>query len=347
MEFHGRSPLDEVAARDRRRQETRDPNFLAQESTTRVAWCNGCRWEETDNRTAMMVIARFAGGYPFGSPRRNAHGATFACCSLLIRTPPLGFLAVIFLKTGRRDFGTRLRDSESESYGFGGEERQGHRAGFPSAGFTTWALEHHCTVLFDAAWPRGFFAFAHTLAGTSLRFVSAWISFVWRERHCRCRGGPFESAEGNVSVWLAGCGGTARRFALEDRRRADSVSGYFLLPCRSAHLSVVRSAIDCRWALQCAAFWLEESSSVRRADSGELFAGFRAEQLAESSSSTSVADLSVRRNVRDALTYFRRSNGSRAGPAERATDDGDVAGRGAFQTADRSDFVRGDRAGVL
>jgi hypothetical protein len=38
MEFHGRSPLYEVAARDRRK--TRDPKFLAQEGTTREAEYN-------------------------------------------------------------------------------------------------------------------------------------------------------------------------------------------------------------------------------------------------------------------------------------------------------------------
>ena len=53
------------------------------------------------------------------------------------------------------------------------------------------------------------------------------------------------------------------------------------------------------------------------------------------------------RNVRDALSYFRRSDGYRSGPEERTTHDGDVDGRGAFQIADRSDFVCGDGAGLL
>src|ERR1700723_3536277 len=92
---------------------------------------------------------------------------------------------------------------------------------------------------------------------------------------------------------------------------------------------------------------MEEPSAIRCADSSELFAGFCAEQLVERRCAASVADVSVWRDVRDALAYFRRSNGYRAGQAERAAHDGDVDRRGAFETFDRRDFVRGDGAGLL
>src|ERR1700675_3604533 len=63
-------------------------------------------------------------GDPFGSSRRNAPCAALPFCSLLIRTPSLGFLAAISAKTGRRDFGPGLRGSEGEWCGFGREERE-------------------------------------------------------------------------------------------------------------------------------------------------------------------------------------------------------------------------------
>src|SRR5580658_2288849 len=133
---------------------------------------------------------------------------------------------------------------------------------------------------------------------------------------------------------------------MEDRGRPDSFSDCFLRSDRTAHFSLVCCFVAGGRALQRAAFWMEEPPSVRCADSSELFAGVCTEQLAERRSAASVADISVRRDVRDALAYFWRSDGYRTGPFERAADDGNVDRRGAFEVAYRGVLVRGDGAGL-
>ena len=91
---------------------------------------------------------------------------------------------------------------------------------------------------------------------------------------------------------------------------------------------------------------MEEPSAVRCADSSELFAGFCAEQLVERRCAASVADISVWRDVRNALAHFWRSDGYRAGQAERAAHDGDVDRHGTIETFNCWDFVRGGGTGL-
>ncbi len=79
---------------------------------------------------------------------------------------------------------------------------------------------------------------------------------------------------------------------------------HFLYSCWAANPGLVRCVLDCCGTLQCAAVWVEEPSSFRRTDSGELSAGFCAEQLAERRLATSVADFSVWGFVRDALAHL-------------------------------------------
>ena len=70
---------------------------------------------------------------------------------------------------------------------------------------------------------------------------------------------------------------------------------------------------------------MEGPPAARRADSGELFAGVCAEQLAQSTSAVAVANIRVRRAIRDALTRLRRGDGHRAGPDSRTENDGNGA----------------------
>ncbi len=79
--------------------------------------------------------------------------------------------------------------------------------------------------------------------------------------------------------------------------------------------------------------------SVRRADSGELLARVRIEQLAEQRRATPLADFFIWRVVCHALSYFRRGDGHRARPVERPTNDSDLDRESARQILDCGIFV--------
>src|SRR2546429_65544 len=117
--------------------------------------------------------------------------------------------------------------------------------------------------------------------------------------------------------------GTTGGFEMADCRGASPVLGGILFFHRAQNLVVVRHTSTGRWALQCSRHRLERPASLRCADSGKLPPRFRVEQLAEQRAATPVADFSVWRDVCDALAYFRRGNGYRAGPADRQANNGD------------------------
>src|SRR6267378_760800 len=120
---------------------------------------------------------------------------------------------------------------------------------------------------------------------------------------------------------------------MADRSRGNSVSYAVLLSGRTSHLVVVRRAAVCRRALQCASFRLEEPPAIRCADSGELFARFCIEQLAQRRAATSLARVCVWGALRHALACFRRGDGHRAGPIERPTHDGDAHWKRAIENS--------------
>lgn len=91
---------------------------------------------------------------------------------------------------------------------------------------------------------------------------------------------------------------------------------------------------------------MEKPPAFGRFDSSELFADFRAEQLAERRPPTSVADIFVWRDLCDALSHFRRSDGPRTRQAERAAYDGDADWSGGFENLDGGSLMLGDGASL-
>jgi hypothetical protein len=79
----------------------------------------------------------------------------------------------------------------------------------------------------------------------------------------------------------------------------------FLLSRWTTHFVVVRDAAVRRRSLQRAAFRMERASSLRRADSSELSARFRLQQLVEQVAAAPVANFRIWRTVCDALACLR------------------------------------------
>ena len=200
-------------------------------------------------------------------------------------------------------------------------------------------MEHDFPLLPHSARTRGFFAFRETLAGTGFRVVSAGVSALRRQRHCRRRKRFAEPAKGHVHVRFAWRAGTTGGFEMADCRGASPVLGGILFFHRAAHFVVVRDTSASRGALQCSRDRLERPASLRCADSGKLPPRFRVEQLAEQRAASPVADFSVWRDVCHALAYFRRGNGYRAGPVDRQANDGDRDWESARQILDWCFFV--------
>ncbi len=118
--------------------------------------------------------------------------------------------------------------------------------------------------------------------------VSPGISTLWSERHRRRRDRPLQSAQGHVSVRLAGAVQqlAALRWQIAMVQIPFVVLFVLLVGPR---LCGGWSRCCWRWAIQRASLWMEEPPPFRCIDSVELSARFRVEQLAESRSTTSVA----------------------------------------------------------
>src|SRR5437899_1216303 len=146
-------------------------------------------------------------------------------------------------------------------------------------------------------------------------------------------------AQRHVHVRFTRSAGTTGGVEMADRRGASPVRGGILFFHRTENFVVVRGTSAGRGTLQCARFWMERPLSLRRADSSELLARFRLEQLAEQRAATAVADFLVWRDVCHALAHFRRGDGHRAGPVDWQANDGDRNWESARQILDCCFFV--------
>src|SRR6267378_3714443 len=218
--------------------------------------------------------------------------------------------------------------------------------GFLAAGLAARTVEHDESLLPDASGTCGHFAFRQTVDGIAFRVVSAWVFALWRQRHRRCGERFAEPAQRHVHVRFTRSAGTTGGVEMADRRGASPVRGGILFFHRTENFVVVRGTSAGRGTLQCARFWMERPLSLRRADSSELLARFRLEQLAEQRAATAVADFLVWRDVCHALAHFRRGDGHRAGPVDRQANDGDGDWTSARQILDCRFFVRRNRFGT-